>query len=159
MPNKTLYVRDEDSPIWEEAERLANGAVSPLVSKLLREFVVENRIDTETGMERIVVEVHRDKYADARKKAFTGRWLIDPEQAVGDDPRFKVAVALTAKGQLAVYEYDERDDLGNLEVYENFDAMKAAESDPVHREPKYSGEVLAEVATALNQDYEEELDI
>lgn len=39
MPNKTLYLRDEQVIVWEEAQRLSGNNVSQLIIKLLADWV------------------------------------------------------------------------------------------------------------------------
>jgi hypothetical protein len=121
-PNKTLYVRTEDIPVWDHAEQAAAAAgqsVSQLVTASLRNYLptVGPRAD---AMEDIRVKVgdrvpplqdHPSSPADySRTEAFAGRWLVAP----GEEARSRLtlqttgncyAVALTRRGQIAVWRY------------------------------------------------------
>lgn len=165
MPNKTLYIRDEDVSVWEKAEKLAAPeGVSPLVSKLLRQYVGGNEIDFN-GMQRLTVDVRENEAAPRTVKAFRGRWLWSPAQPIDVGPA-AYAVALTAKGQIAVYGWDFTSDLSSLTLYRNFEDMKIGrranlpydfyDDRNVDIPPP---PVMAAVSESLNQPYEEELDI
>src|SRR3712207_5650116 len=64
MPTKTLYVRDEDVPLWEQAEKLAGGSASALITEVLRNYVAQfysgNSVRLPTG--RILVVRYAGKY-------------------------------------------------------------------------------------------------
>jgi hypothetical protein len=63
MPNKTIYVRDEDARLWELAERLSGGSVSSLITEALRRYVAQHRpnsVTLPTG--RILVVRYAGKY-------------------------------------------------------------------------------------------------
>jgi hypothetical protein len=118
-------------------------------------------IDT-SNMEKIVLEFGDD--GRSIRKSFIGKWLVgDGEVEDGgisaDDNRTDISwdggvvysVAQTAKGALVVFMEDSR--RGNaMDIYEDFDAMKAAEN-------SVPPNVIAETADALGVDYEIELDI
>ncbi|MDQ2814312.1 MAG: hypothetical protein M3Z75_21205 [Actinomycetota bacterium] len=119
-PNKTLYVRDHEMPVWDRAEQAAAAAgqsVSQLVAAALRDYLPAARAD---GMDNIRVKVgdrvpplHDQPASPAdysHTEAFTGRWLIPPgEQARSRHTRqttgYCHAVALTQRGQIAVWRY------------------------------------------------------
>ena len=121
-PNKTLYTRDEDAPVWESAEQVAAAtgqSVSQLVAAALRYYLPtvhtpqEAIVDIRVQVGERVSPLHgvRSSPADyARTEAFTGRWLVAP----GDEARSRFTrqttgycygVALTRRGQIAVYRY------------------------------------------------------
>jgi hypothetical protein len=122
MPSaKTLYVREEDVPIWERAEQAAAAtrqSVSQLVAAALRRYL-PSLSASEGMMEEISVKVgdrvtplheHPSSPADyGRTEVFTGKWLVPPGE---DQSRFTrettgyhYAVALTKRGQIAVWRY------------------------------------------------------
>jgi hypothetical protein len=121
-PNKTLYTRDEDGPVWERAEQAAAAtgqSVSQLVTAALRYYIPTIHTPTD-AMEDIRVRVGErveplhgisSSPADYRKvEAFTGRWLVPPgDEAQSRSTRqstgYSYAVALTRRGQIAVYQY------------------------------------------------------
>lgn len=44
MPNKTIYVRNEDLELLELAETLSGKSISPLIVELLRKYVDEQEV-------------------------------------------------------------------------------------------------------------------
>jgi hypothetical protein len=133
-PNKTLYMRDEDTPVWERAELAAETSrqsLSQLVTAALRHYLptictpgdamedihvmVGDRvppphqvIDGETGR---LLHGHPASPADyPRAEAFTGRWLVPPggeaqSRATLQTTGYRYGVALTRRRQIAVYRY------------------------------------------------------
>src|SRR5438045_373533 len=79
---KTLYVRDEDEPIWERARELFGETLSPLIAQQLKLSIQakEARDAQGKGFQRIVIE-----YSDSAnnhmptKKAFVGWWIFPPD--------------------------------------------------------------------------------
>lgn len=106
MPKKTIYVRESDMPLWEEAEKLG-GNVSGLIADALRRYVEEEKRRKETGMKMIEVDV--SGHPASQRVRFEGRWLVEPDQdrTRPDDPAgedgFYYGVALTKRGKIAVY--------------------------------------------------------
>jgi hypothetical protein len=95
-------------------------------------------------------------------KSFQGEWLIQdisPEQddsGVTWDGGTKYSVAKTARGQLLVYEFDERNYKGTYRVFADFDDLNDAEIGPCAAVPR---NVVALVANALDIEYVVEVDI
>jgi hypothetical protein len=121
-PNRTLYTRDEDGPVWERAEEAAAAAgqsVSQLVAAALRYYLPtihtpkEAMVDIRVKVGDRVSPLHevRSTPADyARTEAFTGRWLVAPgaeaqSRFTRQTTRDCYGVALTRRGQIAVYRY------------------------------------------------------
>lgn len=100
MPNKTIYVRDEDLPVWDAAAAKAGeGNMSLYVVDALRRRQSEPEPEE---MQRIVLTLLDldDHFGDwERQVAFWGRWLIHPTET-------SVGVALTRKGQYVLYDPD-----------------------------------------------------
>jgi hypothetical protein len=149
-PNKTLYVRDGDADVWEAAEKLAGGSLSQLVTQLLRDHVASQ---SQTEPERIVVPVLGADGESERDVAFWGRWIVgspgDDDFRAGTDAGACWAVALTKKGQLAVYSWHCNGRWGPyLNVYADVDHA---------RRVGLPEELLAEVGGQLGM--VEELDI
>lgn len=147
MPRKSIYVREEDTKIWAEAEKLIpdGESLSSILAKSLRQFVEEKAMQRQ-GMERIEVDIgeegvfkklnrvvgelasyfnneeHKpEEYVRPIKQAFVGRWLI---QDMVEQPANKTAVmytlwsiALTAKGKIAVYKKKIPEGGQPIEVY------------------------------------------
>ena len=155
MPNKTIYVREADTELWEEAERFSGGNVSGLIAEALRRYVDEEK-RKEQGMEAIEVQVGgRDDTTHTVR--FQGMWLVEPDE---DDTRTTEAdydagtyfgVALTKRNQIAVYSTDSSyNPKAELRTYPSFDAAELAGC------PK---DILAEARRGVDPDYVEDLDI
>jgi len=180
MANKTLYVKDSDLPIWEQAEKLALNGVSSLVTMLLKTYVDQHPIPDEQGMITITVECRHLRTSDgfqdsanAVKKSFVGRWLIPPEEQLTktysstETTRFVpcfYAVAQTKKGAIAVYEGEsgayESSELNHYRTFEEFqEAQSLNERQEPTGRPRYPENVIAAVAEALQREYVVHLDI
>ncbi|WP_433495475.1 EXLDI protein [Micromonospora sp. CA-248089] len=68
MPNKTIYVSDEDLPLFRRAQELVGGNLSAAITAALRRFVEveEGRLD---GFDEIVVRVGQGL---GRRQRFSG---------------------------------------------------------------------------------------
>jgi hypothetical protein len=121
-PNKTLYIRDEDTPLWERAEQAAQQlrqSVSQLVTASLRQYLPSiSTPDNATEDIRVRVGGRVKPRADVpsspadydRTEAFTGRWLVPPgdqsqSRSTSQTTGYHYAVALTRRGKIAVYRY------------------------------------------------------
>jgi len=85
MPNKTIYVKDEDLQIFEEAEKLGGDSLSSVIAEALRRFVATKRAEQQ-GMKEcnLTVGVLRSQGADdTRKVRFVGRLLAEAEVFTG----------------------------------------------------------------------------
>lgn len=113
--NKTIYIRDEDTPIWDRAKELAGEKLAPVIVDGLRKFIADREAkDAEQkGYERIELE-----FADAefggllRRKAFHGRWIFSPaapDKIPDENILYFGAVAVTPKGSVVVYAWEEEE--------------------------------------------------
>ncbi|HTD43211.1 MAG TPA: hypothetical protein VK687_03485 [Bryobacteraceae bacterium] len=105
--NKTLYVKDEDGPIWDQARELTGDKLSQFIMEKLRIFVNEQKTKS-SGYERIVLHYYENGLPKA--KAFYGRWIIDPSAplVVNEDPDYvgpSYIIAETHKGNYVVLEF------------------------------------------------------
>jgi len=68
MPNKTIYVSDDDLPLYQRAQELAGGNLSAALARALRRFVEveEGRLE---GYDEIIVRVGPGA---GRKQRFSG---------------------------------------------------------------------------------------
>ena len=68
MPNKTIYVSDEDLPIYQRAQEIVGGNLSAAISRALRRFVEveEGRLE---GFDEVTIRVGPGA---GRKLRFTG---------------------------------------------------------------------------------------
>ncbi len=75
MPNKTIYVSDNDLPLFDEAKDIAGEAVSSVISRALREYVSRHRKKAQ-GMKEVSVLVGKAN-AELEKRfvgAKIGNW-------------------------------------------------------------------------------------
>ncbi|GAA0432776.1 hypothetical protein Acor_06650 [Acrocarpospora corrugata] len=68
MPNKTIYVSDEDLPLFQRAQELAGGKLSTAISVALRRYV-EMEEGRQEGYDEIIVKVGQ---GTGRKQRFSG---------------------------------------------------------------------------------------
>ena len=81
MPNKTIYVKDEDVQLFEEAEKLGGDSLSSVIAEALRRFVATKKAEQQ-GMKEcnLTVGVLRSQGDDdTRKVRFIGRLLAEAE--------------------------------------------------------------------------------
>jgi hypothetical protein len=132
MPNKTIYVRDEN--LWERAKKLAGAeGLSGLVGEALAEHVKrreQQRAAFQRGqaeMREVTLDVggedHRELHGEEvdHKIAFVGRLLHDTD--IEALPR--CAVYQTKSGKLLLYttwDVGDRDEMGA--TYELFDSFE-----------------------------------
>jgi len=79
MPNKTIYVREEDLPVFEEAEKLGGDSLSSVIAEALRRFVDVKRAEQQ-GMKECNLTVgilHAQGDDDIRTIRFVGRLLAE----------------------------------------------------------------------------------
>jgi hypothetical protein len=161
VPNKTIYVREADTELWERAEELAGGSVSGLIADALRRYVEEEEQKEQMDMETIEVELAgrrgfgwEETSYDAQ---FVGQWLLnpDPDETRTGEPGYDAGayygVALTQRGKIAVYVRHCNDGFApELHTYSSFEE---AERDG---EP---ADILAMASGAMGAGYVRKLDI
>jgi hypothetical protein len=155
VPNKTIYIREADTEVWERAEKLAGGSVSALITEALRRYVEEQE-QKQMGMETIEVEFWGpgDVPYDA---SFVGRWLLWPDEAEtrtgepGDDLGAYYGVALTRRGNIAVYIRHVND--GFAPILKTYYSFEQAEEEGI------PGDILAIAASEISDGYVQKLDI
>jgi hypothetical protein len=156
VPNKTIYVREADTEVWEKAERLAGGSVSALIAEALRRYVEEVEQKEQLDMESIEVELWgpEDRPYEA---AFVGRWLLWPDEGEtrtrepGYDAGAYYGVALTRRGNIAVYVRHVND--GFAPILKKFSTFEEAEDEGI------PGDILATAASEISDGYVQKLDI
>jgi hypothetical protein len=156
VPNKTIYVKEGDTELWERAERLAGGSFSGLITEALRRYVEEEEQKEQTGMESIEVDLWGPEERPYQA-AFVGRWLVLPNEMEtrteepGYDAGAYYGVALTRRGNIAVYSRHVNDGFPpSLDAYGSFEE---AEEDGV------PGDILAMAASEISGGYVHKLDI
>jgi hypothetical protein len=106
--NKTLYLKDEDGPIWDRARELSDDKISQVVLAALKKYVAEKEAEVRSA-ERIVIEYLDAKdHGRLKAKAFYGSWLIKPSE---ERPNVGLTtasygIAITPKGSIVVWERD-----------------------------------------------------
>jgi hypothetical protein len=155
VPNKTIYVREADTELWEEAEKLAGGSLSGLIADALRRYIEEEKVKKELSMETIEVALGGRTYS-ARWVGFEGRWLVSPDEEMRTaedhyDAGAYYGVALTKKGNIAVYCAHVNG--GFDATLDHYPSFEAAEADGV---PK---DILAVAKNEADPNYVERLDI
>ncbi|MEV6635707.1 EXLDI protein [Actinoplanes sp. NPDC051470] len=94
MPNKTIYVSDDDLPLYQRAQELAGGTLSSAISTALRRFV-EVEEGRQQGYDEVVVRVGPGL---GRKQRFTGLLLAEMEQTGNErDETYRVYRTRTEK--------------------------------------------------------------
>ena len=85
MPNKTIYVKDEDLNLFEEAEKLGGESLSGVIAEALRRFVDVKKSEAQ-GLQEFTLSVGTWRFRgddNLRKVRFTGRLLAEAEVLTG----------------------------------------------------------------------------
>lgn len=109
--NKTIYLREEEGPIWERARELAGDRLSPIIVTALKRFIAEKEAKEHEakGFDRIQVSYNdSDAHGILKVKAFHGKWVFPPSKPYDEyddnrDTLHRFAVAITAKGAAVVH--------------------------------------------------------
>lgn len=157
MPKKTIYVRDEDLPLWTEAQKELGQSLSAMFADCLRERLQKARIAGSKTMDKITIVQWNEEDDPVVHKSFTGRWLVPPhrDQRADDDSQNWDAgacygVAETQKGAIAVYCFHCNDGWAPaFDVYDNLEQLKG----------KVPQNIISAAAHSLGIRYEMELDI
>ena len=101
MPNKTIYVSEDDLPLFERAQAMAGNSLSSAIVSALRRFI-EVEEARQGGVDEITVPV--GMAGNLRWKRFLGvhlvRWLNKSATGKGTDI---LNVYRTAKGRLVLH--------------------------------------------------------
>lgn len=81
MPNKTIYVKDEDLQVFEEAERLGGDSLSSIIAEALKRFVSVKRAEQQ-GMDEHTLAIDNPEQGKKTLK-FVGRLLVSDTIYVG----------------------------------------------------------------------------
>jgi EXLDI family protein len=101
MPNKTIYVSQNDILVFEEAQQISEEAMSSVIAKALREYVARHH-EKGKGMKEISVKVG-SKEAEREQRfiaAEMGKW-----KGISDDKQWWIEALIyhTQKGHWAVW--------------------------------------------------------
>jgi EXLDI family protein len=100
MPNKTIYVSDDDLPLYDRAQELAGGNLSAAVARALRRFVeVEER--GRDGYREVTVRVGSGRARRAQR--FVGMLLGEWRHRMSDRRMERFRVYRTPKGNFALH--------------------------------------------------------
>ncbi len=80
MPNKTIYVSEDDAPLYQRAQELTGGTLSATITSALRRFV-EAEEGRQQGYDEIIVRVGPGL---GRKQRFSGIPLAEWERSTND---------------------------------------------------------------------------
>lgn len=100
MPNKTIYVSDDDLPLYERAQALAGGSLSAAVSRALRQFV-DAQESSDAGFQPITVQVGSGR--DRREQRFSGVLLGEWRHPTAERRIERFRVYRTPKGKFALH--------------------------------------------------------
>ena len=165
MPAKTIYVKEADLALWEEAQEKLGESVSSIFADCLRERLAQHAQQSGVeSMKKLTVTLWNQEDQPVVHQAFIGRWLISPEDDFrADDPDPVIlwddgacyAIAETQKGKLAVYTFHcNGRSAPTLDVYGSLEELRSV--------PYGEGvpeNVIVEASTRLGVPYEIELDI
>ena len=157
MPNKTIYVRDEDLLVFEEAEKLGKDSLSAVIAEALKRFVEMKKMEAQ-GVEKFTLGIDSPDQGERTVK-FIGRLLAEDRRYNGQtsdrrDRWTDWALYQTKAGKIIIYracgtawqgesgysEYIVRD---SLPEYDN-DVFNFGETVP--------GSLLEEAAAALGEE-------
>jgi EXLDI family protein len=103
MPNKTIYVSDNDLPLFEQAQSLADGNLSAAIAQALREYVRSAEVAGLHQYQSVIVSI--GPAGSRHKKRFTAvclaRGLADSAGQAGSVE--ELVAYRTAGGRLAVH--------------------------------------------------------
>lgn len=132
MPNKTIYVKDEDLSIFEEAEKLGGDSLSAVIAQVVKRFVAAEKSKAQ-GFEEHTLEVgqYNPRGADdTRKVRFVGRLLAKQRVYTGqtdsrDDRGTNYAIYQTKAGKIVVHwkHWSSWDGEGSSSDYATLDAL------------------------------------
>jgi hypothetical protein len=135
--NKTLYIRDEDTPVWDRARELAGDKLSPIIVAGLKRFIAEKEAEEaeSKGFGRIEVSYNdADHHRIPKRKAFTGKWIYTPDEPLQlgteeGDRTYSYAIAQTAKHNFGFLSWvEDWEGKGNYR-FQVFPSLEAAASD------------------------------
>ncbi|MFF0528192.1 EXLDI protein [Nocardia amikacinitolerans] len=98
MPNKTIYVADDDLPLFQRAQELVGGNLSGAVTTALRRFI-ELEEGRQEGYEEVVLRVGHNGVRQVRfAGALLGEW-----RDLNDERTEHVRVFRSRKGKFVLH--------------------------------------------------------
>lgn len=100
MPNKTIYVSEDDLPLFERAKAISGDNLSATIAEALSQYIDQHGAK-ERGFEKITLKVGKVAYS---MKRFEGRLLAKAVTPAKDDrPGEAFEVYETVKGNYVAY--------------------------------------------------------
>jgi EXLDI family protein len=96
LPNKTIYISEDDLPLFERAQKLAGANLSSAIVRALRRFI-ELEEAKERGFEEITVIVNTE--GAHRRKRFMGQRLVRWLQPMADGKGTEILSVYRTAGQ------------------------------------------------------------
>jgi len=168
MPNKTIYVREEDLPVFEEAEKLGGDSLSAVIAQAVKRFVQVKRAEVQGMKEHaLTVGALRSQGADdTRKVRFVGRKLAEADVYHGQtsdrrDRGTVYQIYQTKAGKILVWwkrwsRWEGESDLLDYVVMDTLPGYNDEISGKVHGEhlppETLPGSLLQEAAEALGEE-------
>ena len=101
MPNKTIYVSEKDSSLFDQAKEIAGGALSSVIVRALKEFISRSQ-NKNKGMKEISIKVGRAGAENEQR--FLASWICDWKGFSNDRQWYlKGTIYLTQKENWAVF--------------------------------------------------------
>jgi EXLDI family protein len=101
MPNKTIYVSQNDVPIFEEAQEIAGEGLSSVIARALREYVVRHQ-ERDKSIREVSVKVgSKGSQREQRfAAAYLGKW-----KGLSEDKKawLEATIYRTQKNNWALY--------------------------------------------------------
>jgi len=169
MANKTIYVKDEDLQIFEEAEKLGGDSLSSVIAEALRRFVATKKAEQQ-GMQEYTLSVgvlRSQGDDDTRKVRFVGRLLAEAEvltdhqtssRSSRDDRGTDYKIYQTQAGRVLVWwkRWTRWEGGSDLLDYAVFDALPGYDDEVCGKVldliEKLPGSLLQEAAEALGEE-------
>lgn len=120
MPNKTIYVANDDLPLFDRAQALAGDNLSSVIVRALKELITRNE-SLKKGMKEVVVQVGTKGLQ--QEKRFNGRLVIKWQGAGDHNDWYSARVFRTVKNQWAV----ELTKQPNLDVFRQREFWRTAD--------------------------------
>jgi EXLDI family protein len=101
MPNKTIYVSEQDASLFEEAKNIAGEALSSVISRALREYV-SRRQQKDKGMKEVSLKIGSE--GTEREQRFVGA-QVGEWTGFSDDKEWWLSAKIyrTQKNNWAIY--------------------------------------------------------
>lgn len=131
MGKKSVYCSDEEEVVFERAKELSGGSISPLINKLLREYVQESEYRV-AGMMEVALFIgsqnHMINMMDGEKVKFVGKYIGSDKIQVGQSEYININLYYTKKGKFLEYTESEGSSVieSNYKVHEGLNDLYSA---------------------------------